>query len=279
MGGYGQLLEEVRRVRWHALRPIRGALPGAHQSARRGTAAEFAEYRPYRQGDPLSRLDWRVFARTDRAYLRLSTDRTVLTTVIVLDASESMNFPAARSKLTCAREIAVALSAIAHHEGDPVGVVAAGDRTVTYPPRTRGGVVNEIARLVDAASPGRAPDVAAALDVGARMSARLALISDLLVSEEPLFASARVHSARGGELHVVHIVAAEELDPRAGGSVYDPEAPDDRRTLNERSRAEYTRNFAEWRERMAAAWRAMGAKYTLVRTDEPVAAAVRRIVA
>lgn len=279
MGDYGPLLEEVRRLRWRASRPVRGALPGAHPSSRRGTSAEFAEYRPYRQGDPLARVDWKLFARTDRAYLRLSTDRTVLPTTIVVDFSASMDFPAGEaSKLERARQLAVALSAVAYHEGDPVGLVLAGERVASFPPRTRGGVVREIARLLDSARPAMVNALAAACDEGARKAQRLVVVSDVLADSEAVLAALRAHHARGGEGHLVHVVAVEELEP-AYGAVHDPERPDDMRVLDASGIAAYQAAFTEWRDQLAASCRAAGVAYTLSRTDESVAADVRRIVA
>jgi len=279
VGDYGPLLEEVRRLRWRASRPVRGALPGAHPSSRRGTSAEFAEYRPYRQGDPLARVDWKLFARTDRAYLRLSTDRTVLPTTVVVDFSASMDFPAGgTSKLERARQLAVALSAVAYHEGDPVGLVLAGERVASFPPRTRGGVVQEIARLLDSARPAMVSALAAACDVGARMAQRLVVVSDMLGDGDAVLATLRAHHARGGEGHVVHIVAAEELDP-AFGAVHDPELRDDMRVLDAAGIGAYQAAFAEWRDQLAANCRAAGLAYTLSSTEESVAADVRRIVA
>src|SRR5581483_10990842 len=90
---YGPLLDAVRGVHWAARRPVAAGATGAHHSRMRGTSAEFSEYRLYRQGDDPRRLDWRLLARSDRAYIRLATDRAVLPTTIVLDASASMAFP------------------------------------------------------------------------------------------------------------------------------------------------------------------------------------------
>jgi uncharacterized protein (DUF58 family) len=279
VGDYGPLLEEVRRLRWRAGRPVRGALPGAHPSSRRGTSAEFAEYRPYRQGDPIGRVDWKLFARTDRAYLRLSTDRTVLPTAIVVDISASMDFPAGSgSKLERARQLAVALSAVAYHEGDPVGVVLAGERVTTFPPRTRGGVVGEIAKLLDGASPAPRAAIGAASDAGARLAQRMVVVSDMLGEEEVVLTSLRAHHAYGGEGHLVHVVAREELEP-AYGAVHDPERRDDMRVVDPAGVDEYKAAFAHWRDELAARCRAAGVSYTLSRTDEPVASDVRRIVA
>ena len=96
---YASLLDAVRGIRWPARSAVRGGMPGAHMSRLRGISAEFAEYRAYRQGDDPRRVDWKLFARSDRAYIRLSNDRAILPTMIVLDASASMAFPVDRKSV------------------------------------------------------------------------------------------------------------------------------------------------------------------------------------
>src|SRR6476620_10338881 len=90
---YAALLDSVRGIRWPARAAVRGGIPGAHTSRMRGSSAEFTEYRPYRQGDDLRRIDWKLCARSNRAYIRVSNDRAILPTTVVLDASASMAFP------------------------------------------------------------------------------------------------------------------------------------------------------------------------------------------
>src|SRR4026208_1346065 len=109
-------------LRWPARAVVRGGIPGAHTSRFRGISAEFTEYRPYRQGDDPRRIDWKLFARSDRAYIRLSNDRAILPTMIVLDASASMAFPVAtKAKWKLAAQLGVGLGAVARHSGEPAG--------------------------------------------------------------------------------------------------------------------------------------------------------------
>ena len=282
-GEYGALLDAVRGIRWPARRRVAGALPGAHQSRMRGLAPEFAEYRPYRQGDDPRRLDWRVLARTDRAFLRLSTDRAILPTTIIVDASASMAFPpASLGKWTCARRLAVALAAVAFGGHDPVGILVAGGPGVArLAPRSRRGVVGEIARLLDASRPGGDGALAQAARTAASRG-RLVLLTDFLGDAESVLAVAREHVASGGEAHAVHIVARAELEPDAKAiTAVDPEDPDIARPLVAATRADYLSAFASWRLELARQWRGIGegAGFTEVIDDEPPARAVRRIVA
>jgi uncharacterized protein (DUF58 family) len=277
---YGELLDAVRGVHWQARHAVANAAPGSHRSTQRGTSAEFTEYRLYRQGDDPRRLDWRLLARSDRAYIRLATDRALLPTTIVLDASRSMLFPVAtRDKWRLAQDITIGLSAVVHGDGDPVGVALheTPDRARMLPPRTRRGVVAEIARVVSDAEPGGEAPLGPI--VSAVRTPRIAIITDLLGDSDALLQAARVHGVAHGEVHLVHIVAREEIDPpRRAILAADPEAPALQRLLAEPTRAAYERAFADWRAEMARAWRASGATYLEVVTGEPASHAVRRIV-
>ena len=279
-GAYGALLDQLRGVRWPARRATPGGVPGAHHSRMRGVSAEFTEYRPYRQGDDPRRLDWKLLARSDRAYIRLSTDRSVLGTVLLVDASASMDFPRGeRSKWWYARQLAVGLAAVAHSDGDPVGLVVPAERASrVLAPRTRRGVVSEIGRTLDAiAATGSAP--LAPAFATARTVGRVAIVTDLLGDADELLRVAREHAVTGGEVHVAHVVAPEELDPPARPLLAaDPEDALVRRPLTVESRAAYVAAFAEWRDATVRAWRAAGAFYTQVTTDEPPDRAVRRLV-
>jgi uncharacterized protein (DUF58 family) len=258
---------------------VASALAGTHQSKQRGTSAEFTEYRLYRQGDDPRRIDWRLLARSDRAYIRLATDRAILPTTIVLDSSASMAFPVVtRDKWRRAQEIAIALAAVVHADGDPVGVAIADDRGAMriVPPRTRRGVVGEIARIVDGSDPDGAETLAPL--VSTLRSRRIAIITDLLGDAPDLLRAARVHIVGGGEVHLIHVIAREEIDPpRRTLLAADPEQPSLQRLLVESTRRDYDEAFGAWRAEMARQWRSAGASYTEVIADEPAPHAVRRI--
>ena len=279
VGDYGGILDALRGVRWAARRAVAAGPPGAHRSRRRGTAVEFTEYRAYRQGDDPRRLDWKLLARTDRAYVRLTDDHAVLPTTMVLDASASMAFPVATlGKWRLACELAVGLTAVAQASGDPVGVrVVSGSAMLAEVRRTtRRGVVALAAETLARITPGgsgpaipRAPG---------RDTGRVIYISDFLDTSEAYLAEARAAIAAGGEAYAIHVVAREELDPPARAVlVNDPEHPAVRRPLVQETRAEYLANFAAWRADLQRAWLGAGAAYALVPTDEPAARAVRRI--
>src|SRR5687767_7148918 len=147
-------LDSLRGLAWPASHIVRFGAPGAHRSRVRGPAPEFSEYRSFRQGDDPRRLDWKLLARTDRAYLRLTEDRATAGTLLVLDASASMDFPQGQlSKWCFASGLAVGLAQVAHQSGDPVGVLVPGVEGARLPPRTRQGLVSEINALLETVRP------------------------------------------------------------------------------------------------------------------------------
>lgn len=280
VGPYGALLDAVRGVRWPARRPVPGGAPGAHQARSRGVAPEFAEYRPYRQGDDPRRLDWKLLARSDKAFIRLAPDQAILGTTFIVDASASMDFPhddGVGGKWTLAKRLVVSLAATAHHSADPVGLsVATGDGARRLEPRTRRGVLAEIARtLDDVHCAGSAP--LAPLVAGSAL--RCVVVTDCLGDIDALRAALGRHRARGGEAHVLHVVSRAELDPpRSPSMATDPEDPTCQRPLVEDTRDAYLENFAVFRAEVARQMRADRVSYHEVQDDAAPEMLVRRIV-
>jgi uncharacterized protein (DUF58 family) len=294
---YAALLDALRGIRWPARSAVRSGIPGAHTSRLRGISAEFTEYRPYRQGDDLRRIDWKLFARSDRAYIRLSNDRAILPTMIVLDASASMAFPVATlGKWKLAAQLGVALGAVARNSGDPVGlVVAPGEDSVSadrlpppasrfpllLPPRTRRTVTHEIIRAVSGTRPGGSGPLAPSVSIAAQYGGRLVIVTDFLGDAEELLTVASRLVAAGREVHAVHVIAPEEIDPpREAAMVSDPETSSVRRALTGNTRESYIAAYSAWRERTAHDFSEAGVAYsTAVIGDETPDHLIRRITA
>ncbi|MBU6400924.1 MAG: DUF58 domain-containing protein, partial [Verrucomicrobia bacterium] len=118
--------------------PMEGNLSGQHKSPHRGASVEFAEYRNYVPGDDTRRLDWRVFARSDRFFLKEFEAETNLRCYLVLDTSASMGFGAASGrKLDVARQLIASLAYLVVHQGDAAGLVCAGEKTHVDVPARR----------------------------------------------------------------------------------------------------------------------------------------------
>ncbi len=273
------LLDSVRSIRWPARRKSPAGLAGGHLSKVLGVSAEFTEYRAYRQGDDVNRIDWKLLARSNRAYIRLSNDRTVLSTMLLVDASGSLGYPAdTNEKWLYARNLAIGLASAAHRGNDPVGLLAAtsaGPRRL--PPRTRRGVVHEIATVLADVTPEGSPELAPLLPM-LRSSGRIAIISDFLGDADELLKMAGQLAAAGREVHAIHVIHQNEMSPpRRTTLLTDPEDLEMKRPMTENTRRRYINNFSEWRENLARDWRLVGAYYNTVVTSEPIARAVRRI--
>lgn len=284
-----ELLNAVHALRWPAQRSVRGGFMGAHVSRRLGPSAEFTEYRPYQQGDEIRRIDWKLMARTDRAYVRLAQDYSQLPTMLLVDASASMAYPArTQAKWVQARGVTLGLAAATHQSGDPVGVLVAqgrepdheaqdGEAPRRLAARTRRGVVQQMARLLTGITPRGTVELAPLL-LSERANARVVIVSDFLGDAEALIDVAGQLRARARELYAIHIIDVTEIDPdESERLLYDPEDPSVLRSMSKITRQGYQREFAQWREGLFHACASRGVVYTAVHTDEPVPLAVRRI--
>jgi uncharacterized protein (DUF58 family) len=275
----GALLDVLRGVHWPARRISAGGFQGTHRSRRIGSSPEFSAYRAYRQGDDLSKVDWKLFGRTERVAIRLAQDESTLPTTVLVDASASMAFPPrTRAKWGLAASVAMGLCAVAHGGTDPVGIaVVHTDGPTVLPPRTRGGTVSRIARILLETTPAGSKPLAPTL-ARLRDCRRIAIVSDFLGDADELLGVARQLVAGGREVYAVHVVAREELEPLAlGPVVVDPEDSRLRRPLDGKLLHSYQDSFARWREALAESWRAAGAVFHTAVSDEEAERVVRRV--
>jgi len=124
-----QLLADLPSLELKARYMIDGFLAGRHRSPQKGSSVEFAEYRAYQPGDDLRRVDWRLYARTDRLHLKQYEEETQLHVYLVLDTSQSMNFqsrPELVSKIAFARLALAAIGLTAQRQGDAFGLALVG---------------------------------------------------------------------------------------------------------------------------------------------------------
>ena len=274
------LFDSLRGLSWPTRRRALGALPGTHRSRLRGSAPELSEYRLYRQGDDPRQLDWKLLARSDRAYIRLAEDRSLLATWFVIDASASMAFPTdTRAKWKLAVDLTLGLASVALASGDPVGLIVAHPHAPPRgPARSRRGTLSEMAATLGGIAPTGSEPLATFL-ADARPGVRVVLVSDFLGDEPAVRQSAGALLAAHCDVHAVHVVAQEELAPaRQAIRAIDPENASIVRPLDEVMLSRYSANFAEWRRRIAASWRHAGATWTMVTTSEDPAMAVRRVI-
>jgi len=200
---------------------IEGSYSGRHRSRQQGGAAEFVDYREYVEGEDLRRLDWKVLARTGRAYTRLYQDETNLLCTIVIDASSSMLFgsPSGKggrgSKLEYAQYFATALSHLISRQQDQVGVAIVSDGVADFFPP--GGTPTHVAQVQEAIEKLEAKPMTrladALRDLFMRLKRRgvLLVISDFLVDDlEQTFASIQLFRHRHSEVVILHVIHPDE---------------------------------------------------------------------
>jgi uncharacterized protein (DUF58 family) len=186
----------------------------------------------------------------------------------------------ALDKWKLAARIGVALAAVARNSGDPVGlVIAQGDRSLTLPPRMRRTVTHEIIRAVAEVRPGGNDPLAASVSIASRAGGRVVVVSDLLGDAAELTATSARLVAAGREVHVVHVLAREEVDPpRDASMMFDPESPEVRRALTAETRDTYLTTFGQWREDVAHELTGAGVAYfAAVVGEEATDHLIRRI--
>lgn len=214
-------LASLAHMRFATHQQIEGTYSGRHRSRQQGGAGEFVDYREYVDGEDLRRLDWKVLARTGRAYLRLYQDETNLLCTMVLDASGSMRFGAhgrndgTGSKLEYIQYLTTALSALISGQQDQVGLAVVGEglQQIIEP----GGTPAHVARIQESIAAlkgeGKSQLGAGLRALFERMNRRgvLLLLSDFLVEDlEELFAAVRLFRHRHWEVIALHIIHPEE---------------------------------------------------------------------
>lgn len=212
-------LAALEHLRFAPRQRIEGTYSGRHASRRHGGAGEFSDFREYSDGEDLRRLDWKVLARTGRAYTRLYQDEMNLVCTLVLDASASMQFGPDGTKLEYVQFLATAFSHVIGRQQDQVGLAVVADRVQEFlPPRGAPAHVAHLQTAIANVQPRPATDLAGALrDLFQQLTRRgvLVLLSDFLVDDlEAVFAAVRLFRHRSWEVIVLHIVhPAEEQLP------------------------------------------------------------------
>jgi uncharacterized protein (DUF58 family) len=199
--------------------PMEGNVSGHHKSPHRGSSVEFAEYRNYVPGDDLRRLDWRVFARTDRFYLKEFEAETNLRCYLVLDCSGSMGFAGKNQrKLEYARRLVASLAYLVIHQGDAAGLICVNEKAVVdVPPRRNPAHLQTILEVLDKAETephGETGLVSALHDLAEKVRRRalVIVISDLFCDLEGLLSSFQHLRFQKHDLAVFQLLDRMEVD-------------------------------------------------------------------
>jgi uncharacterized protein (DUF58 family) len=254
------ILRKLDRLALVASQVRAGVIKGERRSTKRGTSIEFADYRDYVRGDDLRRVDWNVYARLERPFIKLLEEEEDLAVHVLLDASRSMDYGEAEThKLRYAQRLAAALGYIALAAGDRLTLAALQDSAPVsqFGPARGRGFALRLLRFLESVAPGGATELDAALRsyaLSAKRPGLVFLISDLFAPDGYQDGLAQFQG-RGYEVTVLHVLAPEELDPQLAGDLrlIDSEtgAPQDI-TLDGGLRDRYRARVRQWRDDIEA---------------------------
>jgi len=256
---------------------VEGVLSGLHRSPRRGFSVEFAEYRQYLPGDALATIDWKVYARTDRHYVKKFEEDTNLDCHLLLDISGSMAYGShAVTKRDYACYLAASLAYLMHRQRDAVGLIAFDEAIVQrVAPSARASHLRAVLLTLERLPSGSRTNVARPLADLAKVLAKRGLvvvISDLLDDPAAVIKGLRQFRQRGTDVVVFHVLDPQELrftfddaarfrDVESSSEVFaDPAAV----------RGEYLKTIASFIGRYRRELGGAGIDYHLLDTSQPL---------
>jgi len=273
-------MEALRHVRLRPRGAAEGTFGGPHKSHYRGTAVEFADYREYTPGDDIRLVDWKVFARTDRHYVRLFDAERNLLTYLVLDKSASMDFSGTTiptpSKLEHACRLAAALGYLVIREGDELGLSLADSELRGHLPASASW--SHLNRALDALGHARAEgrtDLGASLEqVFARTKRRgvLIVLSDFLDTDARFWKTIDLFRRSRFDLMLFHLAHPEEIDLPAlsAARFLESEGSGHFNTEPDAIRSLYRQRFAAHLNEIQGNCQARGCDWFLAKTsDQP----------
>lgn len=270
-------LRKLNQLTLVASRMRAGTNKGDRRSTRRGSSVEFADYRVYAPGDDLRRLDWNIYARLDRPFIKLLEEEEDLAVTLLLDGSRSMDWGQGEAhKFSYARRLAAGLGAVALASGDALSVCFLQDGRVAAeygPTRGQAGLARLFAFL-EGLQAGGSTDLTAALRqvaIKPRRPGLVILISDLLAPDGyesglyPLL-------GRGHEAALIHLLAPDELDPPLSGDLQlvDLETGQEQDvSIDAGLRRAYRERVQAWIHSIRAGSRKRGIRYLDLDTGRP----------
>ena len=272
-----QALMAIRSLEMRARVVVEGFWTGIHRSPYHGFSVEFTEYRQYTPGDDPRYLDWKLFARSDRYFIKKFEDETNLRCYLLADNSRSMTFGSRGvTKAAYANTLAATLAYFLHQQGDATGLLTFDEQIREYlPARHRPGHLRHLMLALEKPAVGAATDLTAPLKrivEIVRKRSLMVLLTDLLAPVDALERNLATLTASGHEVLVFQILDPAELaldfapaslfrDLESGRQLYiDPDAV----------RAEYRRRFDAHSAAAAATCAKLGIALHRLTTDQPL---------
>ena len=210
-----KVLARIKDLELLARSVVDGFINGLHRAPYFGASIDFAEHRGYVPGDDIRRVDWRLYARTDKYFVKQYEADTNANFSVLLDTSKSMSFASGEvSKLDYAKFVAACLAYLSHRQRDRVGIVTFDKEVLSYVPSSAKhfNVLLHTLEQARAERPGRLLAMLTEIAEHFKRRSIVALISDLYENPEELLDALKPYSFRGNDLVVFHVLDPAEID-------------------------------------------------------------------
>jgi uncharacterized protein (DUF58 family) len=266
---------------------VDGFISGLHRSPDFGFSQEFAEYRMYSPGDDLRHVDWNVFARSEKMFLKRYRGETNCQVNVLLDISRSMQYGSGKiHKIEYARFLAASVVYLAHLQRDAAGLIVFDDDVRHFvPPSTRQGQLHRLLHGIEKAEPAETrTDYSkpfAHLHDFLNRRGVVVLISDFWENPETIIKTVQPLRFKGNELVLFHVLDPEEIHPKLKHSVLfeDLESGQRMEVSPDYASHEYKQKMSAHMEEMSSKTKGSGMDYFLVDTSRPLDAALREYLA
>ncbi|MDB6067513.1 MAG: hypothetical protein JWR26_3721 [Pedosphaera sp.] len=272
-----QTLMSIKSLEFRARVVVEGFWHGLHRSPYHGFSVEFSEYRQYSPGDDTRYIDWRLYARSDRHYIKKFEDETNLRCHLVVDQSRSMTYGSVGyTKSQYANTLAATLAYFLNLQGDAVGLLTFDDQIRGYlPARNRPGHLRQLMLNLEEPATGPSTDLAVPLHRIARTvkkRALLVMISDLLGPIGTLEKDLTALTACGHEVMLFHLLDPAELTFKFDKPITFQDVESGRRLFVDpgAARKDYLKQLGDHNATIQSACQRLGIGYSRLATDRPL---------
>jgi uncharacterized protein (DUF58 family) len=272
-----EAIKRISRMDLRARHVVEGFLSGMHRSPYFGQSVEFLQHREYVTGDDLRHVDWKVWARQDRLYVKQFEEDTNLRCTMLVDVSNSMRYGnGAMSKYEYACTIASSLAYLVLRQQDAVGVAAFDERIRTrVPTRSKRNHILSVIQALDVTHPADKTDMYGILrSVAEELPRRgmMVLVSDLLVNPQSVLRGLKLLRQRGHDVMVFHVLDDDEIDfPFSGPTRFEGLESLDYLNCNPRALREgYLAALNQFLDEMRRGCAKATVDYALIRTSDPL---------
>ncbi len=274
-----QIMDQIGHLDLLSRTVVDGLLAGKHRSTTKGGCCEFAQHRQYAPGDEIRYIDWQVYARNDRYFIRQFEEETNLHGIVAVDTSGSMKFGLSTvSKLQYACQAAACLSRLLLHQRDAVGAVILNENRPLFVPAkqhaTHLQAILSALQSVDASDGGDVGRMIQGCIPRLRRRGMFVLFSDCFGDLDELGKALRIVRARGHDVVVMHVLAPEEIrfDFRRWSSFQSLEVNGQRINLDPAAvRDEYLKRMRSFLERLEETVTGLGGDYVRLTTNQDLA--------